>query len=218
MDAAPEVSVGFSTQKRQILLRLKHDSSSTLQEVATARGISKVAALRHLAALESEGLVERAYTAGRVGRPRAEFRLSRRSAHLFPQAYTQMSLSALGYIEHRLGRNSVVNLLQQRAHEVYEQNQSRFQKGELPARVTELAHVREEGGYMAEVGRRKRGTTEMLEHNCPILAIAEKYPEACDVERRMFESLLRANVEVAHRVIAGDPVCRFLVRPKPPEP
>lgn len=214
MDASPQVHVGFSTQKREILLRLKHDSSSTLKEIAAALGISKVAALRHLAALESDGLVEREYRAGRVGRPHAEFRLSRRSSQLFPQAYTQMSLSALGFIQQRLGRDAVVSMLQQRSHEVAVEIRPRFQQADLPARVTELARVRDEGGYMAEVGRRKPGVTEMLEHNCPILAIAERYPEACDVERRMFESLLRANVEVAHRVVAGDPVCRFLIRPK----
>ncbi len=68
---------------------------------------------------------------------------------------------------------------------------------------------------MAEVGPRRRGSIEMLEHNCPILAVAERFPEACETERRMFESLLAARVDVAHRVVAGDPVCRFLVRERP---
>ena len=65
---------------------------------------------------------------------------------------------------------------------------------------------------MAEHAGRQRGTIAMVEHNCPILAIAERFPEACESERRMFESLLRARIEVSHRVVAGDPVCRFLVR------
>jgi len=53
---------------------------------------------------------------------------------------------------------------------------------------------------------------EMFEHNCPIMAVAETYPEACRVEREMFQNLLGADVETSHRVVAGDPVCRFLVR------
>jgi len=52
----------------------------------------------------------------------------------------------------------------------------------------------------------------MLEHNCPIMAVAETYPEACRVEREMFQKLLGADVETSHRVVAGDPVCRFLIR------
>src|SRR5438445_338110 len=53
---------------------------------------------------------------------------------------------------------------------------------------------------------------EMLEHNCPIMAVAEAFPEACSVEREMFQNLIHADVETSHRVVAGDPVCRFLIR------
>jgi predicted ArsR family transcriptional regulator len=65
---------------------------------------------------------------------------------------------------------------------------------------------------MAEVGQRRSGAIEMLEHNCPILALAETYPEACETERRMFEALLSARVGVTHRVVAGDPICRFWIK------
>ena len=68
---------------------------------------------------------------------------------------------------------------------------------------------------MAELGARRKGTVEMVEHNCPILAIAGRFPEACETERRMFESMLRARVDVSHRVVAGDPVCRFVIRERP---
>jgi predicted ArsR family transcriptional regulator len=131
---------------------------------------------------------------------------------LFPEAYTEMSLAALGLVEERLGRENVVALFQRRARELHERHRDQFAGPELPARVRELARLREEGGYLAEVGRRRAGTTELLEHNCPILAIAGTYPEACEVERRMFEGLLRAEVDVTHRVVAGDGVCRFLIR------
>src|SRR2546427_112374 len=72
--------------------------------------------------------------------------------------------------------------------------------------------TREEGGYMGELGHAGKNVVEMLEHNCPIMAVAETYPEACGVEREMFQSLIRADVETSHRVVAGDPVCRFLIR------
>jgi DeoR family transcriptional regulator, suf operon transcriptional repressor len=78
--------------------------------------------------------------------------------------------------------------------------------------VEELARIRDEEGYMAEVQSRRSSDLVLLEHNCPILAIAEKYGEACDVERRLFRNLLGTDVLVSHRVVAGDPVCRFLVR------
>ncbi|MCI4332849.1 MAG: hypothetical protein L3K01_03855 [Thermoplasmata archaeon] len=215
MPEAPSApSSGHSSPKRAILLGLKTAGESDLESIARTLGISKVAALRHLVQLESEGLVERSYRTGGVGRPRVQFRLSRNSARLFPEAYAKMSVCALQFIERSLGRDAVVRMLQERSHEVASESRPRLAGATLPDRVAELAQVRSEGGYMAEVGSRRARTVELLEHNCPVLAIAEQFPEACDVERRMFESLLNAKVETSHRVVAGDAVCRFIVRPK----
>jgi DeoR family transcriptional regulator, suf operon transcriptional repressor len=219
--SAPEsltASPGFSSAKRELLVLLKQQPDLSLGEIAAARGISKVAALRHLGALEDQGLVERSYERGSVGRPVVHFRLSRRSSGIFPQSYAEMSLTALDYIERKLGRDAVVGLLQERAHDVADHHRPRLSAPDLPERVEALARIRSEGGYMAEIGGKKGSTIEMREHNCPILAIAGVYPEACEVERRMFESMLRARVATSHRVVAGDPVCRFLVRPRTEEP
>ncbi|MGI0071538.1 MAG: helix-turn-helix transcriptional regulator [Thermoplasmata archaeon] len=209
--AAPR---GFSSAKRELLLLLKQRPGLSLSEIAAARGVSKVAALHHLAELEDQGLAERSYERRALGRPAVHFRLSSKSADLFPQAYTPMSIAALEYIERHLGRDGVVQMLRERSHEVADRNRSRLAAPELRRRVEELARLRSEGGYMAEVAGRKGATVEMQEHNCPILAIAGRYPEACEVERRRFESMLGAKVETSHRVVAGDPVCRFLIRPR----
>ena len=212
--AAPELFAGFASQKRAILLALKQSGPLSLKELAGRLGISRVATLRHLGALEGQRLVERSYRPQGVGRPRVYFRLSPGSGGLFPQAYTQMSVCALQFIEARLGHAAVVELLQQRAREVAAASRGRFEGRSLPDDVRARTTLRQEGGYMAELGPRRRTSVEMLEHNCPILAIAQEFPEACDVERRLFESLLHARVDVSHRVVAGDPVCRFVIRPR----
>jgi DeoR family transcriptional regulator, suf operon transcriptional repressor len=209
---AGHAATGYSSPKRGVLLHLKRHPDASLGELADCLGISKVAALGHLEKLESDRLVERSYRAGKVGRPRVLFRLAPSALTLFPQGYSEMSICALAFIEQRLGRSAVSELLDQRAHEVEDRNAGRVRSGTLADRVRELARIRSEGGYMAEMGPRRKGSIEMLEHNCPILALAQRFPEACEVERRMFESLLRARVEVSHRVVAGDPVCRFLMR------
>jgi len=106
----------------------------------------------------------------------------------------------------------VERLLKQRAQEVLDTNRNRVPDGTLKERVGELVKIRDEGGYMAELGHAGRNVVEMMEHNCPIMAVAEAYPEACGVEREMFQKLLAADVETSHRVVAGDAVCRFLIR------
>ncbi|MCI4327873.1 MAG: hypothetical protein L3K16_09665 [Thermoplasmata archaeon] len=209
-----DLGSGHSSPKRALLLELKNRGETDLESAAGSLNISKVAALRHLVQLESQGLVERSYRSVGVGRPRVRFRLSRSSARLFPEAYSKMSVCALQFIERSMGREAVVRMLQERSHEVAAESRPKLRGASLPARVGELAQLRSEGGYMAEVGSRRAVSTELLEHNCPILAIAEQFPEACDIERRMFERLLDARVETTHRVVGGDPVCRFVARPK----
>jgi len=203
---------GYSTPKQGILLYVKRRPGASLTEIAEGLGLSKAAAHGHLTRLESDGLLARRYLTGKVGRPQVAFELTDSGRSLFPQAYSEMSLSALRYVERRLGRPAVSELLTERAHEVADRQRSRLRDGTLPRKVEELARIRTEGGYMAELGPRSRGSVELLEHNCPVLAIAGEFPEACEIERRMFESLLGASVQTSHRVVAGDPVCRFRIR------
>ena len=210
--AAPE---GFSSAKREILLLLKRRPGRSLGEIADALGVTKVAVLRHVETLEQGGLIERSYRRGSVGRPRVQFTLSVGSARLFPHNYAEVSVCALEFIERRLGRPAVKELLQERAHEVADEHRAHLAQGDLRERVQKLVQIRTQGGYMAELGPRTRGTLELLEHNCPILALAERFPEACETERRMFESMLHTRVDVSHRVVQGDPVCRFRIRRAP---
>src|SRR2546422_9848531 len=202
------LEAGFSSAKRQILVTLKRRGSVSLSDMAGELRISKMATLKHLNVLETKGLVERSFKAGGRGRPRAFFNLSKNSATLFPEAYTHMTLSALNFIEEKLGREAVVRLLKQRAQEVLDATRNRIPEGGLSDRVGELVKIRDEGGYMAELGPARKNVVEMLEHNCPIMAVAETYPEAGGGERGKFSRLLPARGGKWHRGGAGEPGVR----------
>lgn len=204
---------GFSSQKRAILLLLKRTPSPSLSEIADHLRVTKVAALRHLLMLEKEQLIERHQESHGVGRPTVHFRLRPEARKLFPEAYAEVTLSAFGLIEEKMGRSAVVEVLEKRTGDIVKRYGPRFSDKKLSERVRELTQLREEGGYMAESTRKGQRLFELCEHNCPIMAIAERYGEACENERHMFERLLRADVDVTHRVVAGAPVCRFLIRP-----
>jgi DeoR family transcriptional regulator, suf operon transcriptional repressor len=207
---------GLPSAKKTLLTLLKRTPGASLKEIAAKLGVSRAGALKHLTKLEGEGLVAREYRAAKMGRPQVCFRLTATAQRIFPAAYTQAALSAMGFIERLQGRAAVVKMLEERAAELRERHTPRLAGKDLPGRVRELSQIRDEEGYMSELKRPRRTGTELLEHNCPILAIAEKYGEACDVERRLFRDLLGTDVAVSHRVVAGDPVCRFLIKPKAP--
>ena len=211
----PEIEVpptGFSSRKRSILLHLKRNPDVSLAVLARALGISKVATLRHLGELEREGLVERSQVAHGIGRPSVCFRLRSRAQDLFPQAYADMSLATLAYVDEHLGRKAVGEVLAKRSRDVRARYLERFLGRDLEEKVKVLTQVREEGGYMAEARPLGKKDYELCEYNCPILTIAGKYAEACESERKLFEGWLGTPVEVTHRVVAGAPVCRFRIR------
>jgi predicted ArsR family transcriptional regulator len=207
------VAPGFSCRKRSILLLLKSEPNATLARVAQSLGTSRAAAWKHLARLEDEGHVQRDYAQGPRGRPHARFRLSSSAQSLFPQAYAQLTLGALAFIDRAQGRDAVVQMLEERAQELRTKHRPRLAGKDLSGRVRELTEIRDEEGYLATSKRSGSGGFDLVEHNCPILMIAEKYGESCEIERRLFRDVLGADVTVRHRVVAGDPICQFLIRP-----
>jgi len=206
------LDASFSSTKKRLLVLLKREGPTSLEDLASAVRVSKMAALKHMNAFESKGLVQRSFRAGGRGRPRVIFSLTSKASPLFPEAYVQMTEAALGFVEKKLGREAVEDLLKQRTQELYVKHRGTMEGKDLRGRVEELVRIRDAGGYMADLGAARKDTFEMLEHNCPIYAVAQKYGEACMVEQDLFRKLLKADVDASHRVVAGDPVCRFLIR------
>lgn len=213
-DAAPTLSA-FASTKREILLALKRDEEIDLQTLARQLRLSKMAVYRHVKDLEDAGLVERASKRGGVGRPRLALRLAPDASSLFPKAYASVTCTLLEFIEAKMGRDAVEDALRGRTKSVLPEYERHIRSDDLGGRVRELARLRDREGYMAEARGRAKGRYELFEYNCPIVAIADKYWEACKVENEMFRRLLRADVDTTHRVVAGDHVCRFLIRPRP---
>ena len=119
--AIPELEgppTGFSSRKRSIFLHLKRNPDASLALLAGTLKISKVTTLRHLGELEREGLVERFQVTHGIGRPSVCFRLRSRAQGLFPQAYVDMSLAALAYVNEHLGRKAVGEVLAKRSRDV----------------------------------------------------------------------------------------------------
>ncbi|HLY77496.1 MAG TPA: MarR family transcriptional regulator, partial [Thermoplasmata archaeon] len=147
--------------KKAVLTLLKRAPGASLKEIAAELGVSRAGALKHLSRLEGEGLVEREYRAGKMGRPRVCFRLTPTAQRIFPAAYTQAALSAMSFIEKHQGRAAVVQMLEERAEELRERHTPRLAGKALPERVRELSQIRDEEGYMSELKRPKAAGTEL---------------------------------------------------------
>jgi predicted ArsR family transcriptional regulator len=204
----------FGPTKKEILLILKRDGQSDLQTLAEHLHISKMAVHKHVQELEDQGLIQRVTLRGAKGRPRHGLQLAPRASNLFPKAYAGVTCAALAYIEEKLGRKAVEEALRRRQSETLPSYKQQVNAETLAGRVHQLAELRDREGYIAEDKKTGSSKFEILEHNCPIIAIAENYWEACTVENEMFRKVLDANVETTHRVVDGANVCRFLITPK----
>ena len=201
-----------------ILRLLKIRGETTLSDLARMTGVSKMGVLKHITRLEEEGLIERdSIHVGEKGRPEHAFRLTAKGNDSFPKAYTDIALCALSFIEQREGRGGVEKMLRLRQKELFDRYSKIIEdQPSLRERVSKLSELRDSEGYMAtsRALRKASASYEILEHNCPILALASKYSEACFTETELFSMILKADVEVSHRAVVGDPVCRFVIKPK----
>src|SRR3989449_3082187 len=204
----------FGATRREILLIPKREGQTDLQPLAARLNISKMGVHKHVQDLEKRGLIERIPVRGGTGRPRLALRLAPSATSLFPRAYAGITCVALAYIEEKLGREAVEEALRRRQAETLTGYRDQVKAETLAERVHQLAGLRDREGYMAEDHQAGPAKFEILEHNCPILAVAENYWEACTIENELFRKVLDANVETTHRVVAGGNVCRFLVTPK----
>ena len=211
---SPADHSSFGATKREILLILKREGQSDLETLANRLHVSKMAVHKHAQELEERGIVQRIPVRGAMGRPRLSLKLAPGATSIFPRAYAGVTCAALAYIEEKLGRRGVEEALRRRQTDTLASYRDQVNAETLAGRVHQLAELRDKEGYMAEDHQSGSSKFEILEHNCPIIAIAENYWEACQVEREMFRKVLDANVETTHRVVAGANVCRFLVSPK----
>jgi DeoR family transcriptional regulator, suf operon transcriptional repressor len=83
----------------------------------------------------------------------------------------------------------------------------------FPEKVKLVATILDEDGYLADFTERPDGTFLITEHNCAVLAVAQRYRHACSTELAFLQALLpEAEVtRVAHR-LGGGHVCAYEVR------
>ncbi|MHB8566268.1 MAG: helix-turn-helix transcriptional regulator [Nitrososphaerales archaeon] len=174
---------GLSPGEQSILKLLKVHGDTSLGELADILGVSKMAVLKHVSRLEDAGLVQRrAVHDGDLGRPEHIYKLTSEGAELFPRAYSDIALCAISFIEQMQGRDAVTQMLRKRQKELFEKYNESIQGRPLGDRIKTLTQLRDKDGYMAESRSIGKSTFEILEHNCPIAALAEKYGETCVAE------------------------------------
>jgi predicted ArsR family transcriptional regulator len=84
----------------------------------------------------------------------------------------------------------------------------------LEKKLKELAKVRTEEGYMAEIRKEGKESFLLVENHCPICAAANACQGFCSTELDLFRSVLGAGVSVerAEHILKGDQRCVYRIK------
>jgi predicted ArsR family transcriptional regulator len=205
----------ITDSRRSVIDALKQRGESGADELAADLGMTLPGVRQHLGALADEGLVtsrEEPRGSGGRGRPRRLYSLTPRSEPLFPKAYDELANELLRHAADEDGTLVERIFVRRRDCRIDNARARLAPKRTLRAKVAELAKILDEDGYLAEWEQIGRGKYRIVEHNCAILAVADRHPTACRSEIEFLQTVLpEATVERVSHIVSGAHQCAYVV-------
>ncbi|MGN6187585.1 MAG: helix-turn-helix transcriptional regulator [Conexibacter sp.] len=199
--------------RRELLIHLRKRGEARAEELAGALGVTVGAVRQHLQGLAAADLVEHREERPGPGRPRHVYRLAPAAEALFPRAYGELTVELLDYIGDE-DPDLIARAFERRRRARVERTRERLDGLEFDARVAEVARVLDEDGYLADVEPLEDGGGwRIREHNCAILAVAQRYGHACGAEIAFLREVLPdADVTRVSHILTGAHACAYEVR------
>src|SRR4051794_22869777 len=214
--SAPQAGASPGALRREILVRLRRDGPSTPDQLAVAIGASRTGVLQQLRALEATHFVSRQTIRHGVGRPRHLYELTGDAQELFPSNYDGLAAGLLSAIGAVGGQDLVEQVFQARRRQIGDRVRRELEDrlgpdASLTERVSALAALQDEQGYLADAVLEPDGTIRLREHNCAILDVARGEPSACDAELALFRDVLGVDVVRETHIASGDRCCSYRI-------
>jgi len=203
--------------RRAITKLLKTEGPIDSAQLAARLGLTAMAVRQHLYALQREGLVAAEERPVPIGRPAKFWRLTREADHLFPEAYAELSVALIDSVKDAFGEEGLQRVLTSRCARQRTDYARQIKPADpLARKLRNLAKLRTEEGYMAEIKKEDDGSFLLVENHCPICAAANACQGFCSTELDLFRSVLGPGVTVerAEHIIKGDHRCVYKIKPQ----
>jgi predicted ArsR family transcriptional regulator len=207
--AAPQRST-----RRALVKLLKTEGPLDSAQLAARLQLTPMAVRQHLYALQQQKLVTAEERAVPIGRPAKYWRLTREADSLFPDAYAELNVALIEAVTVTFGPQGMQRLLEAREAKQRAAYASRITpSAPLRTKLQQLARVRSEEGYMADVRPDGRGRFLFIESHCPICAAATACQGLCATELDLFRAVLGPGVSIerTEHVVSGDRRCVYAV-------
>jgi predicted ArsR family transcriptional regulator len=202
--------------RRAIVKLLKTEGPADSARLARRLRLTPMAVRQHLYALQREHLVTAEERPVPLGRPAKYWQLTGDADRLFPDAYAELSVALIDAMDQALGPGGLQRVLASRSDKQRQDYSARIPRSwTLDRKLQELARIRTEEGYMAEVQRGDEGAFLFIENHCPICAAATACQGLCSTELDLFRTVLGKSVSVerATHIVSGDRRCAYRVSP-----
>jgi predicted ArsR family transcriptional regulator len=205
---------GESRTRRAIVKLLKTEGALDSARLAKKLRVTPMAVRQHLYALQEENMVNAEERPVPLGRPAKFWKLTREADRLFPDAYAELSVALIDAIGETFGPLGVDRLLQTRLARQKREYTARVDRdAPLAKKLHQLAKIRTDEGYMAEVHPDGPKAFVFVENHCPICAAATACQGFCATEIELFQSALGPGVKISRteHIVNGERRCAYRV-------
>ena len=212
--AIPGLDRRFFDTTRGRIVRLLRRATHTVDELASALGLTDNAVRAHLATLERDGLVrvDGVRRHAGAGKPATVYDIEPGAEPVLSRAYVPLLTALLGTLGARMSSAELRAVMSEVGHRLA-RTQPPASSADFEARLQAAAAILEELGGEATLERTDTGAT-IRGCSCPVSAAVGERPEVC----RALETLLAdlTGGEVHERCDRGErPRCRFEITAPP---
>lgn len=204
---------GASPTADRILFLIKSKGPTSTARLAQALDLTPEAARQQVQKLVAGGLLEgQLEAAAGVGRPRQNWTLTEAGNRRFPDTHAQLTVQLIGTVRQLFGEQGLDRLISQREADARTLYRQRCNGKTVAQRLTQLAAVRSEEGYMARVERDGKDWL-LIEDHCPICAAARSCQSFCRSELSLFQDIVGGDSRVTREqhVLAGASRCVYRI-------
>src|SRR5262245_4437655 len=195
--------LGLGRTQQDLLSALLYcPDGMSIDDLAEHLGVTRTAVRQHLAALERDGLVERAATRPTGRRPQQLYELTELGREQFPRQYLLLADLLINEVAELIGHEQLVRIMRELGRKL---------AGNLEQKIVDeqrIASHMQQAGYEAQLIASTAGDTEIVAYNCVFHHLASAHPEICELDLALIGGLAGSGVEHLECMVRGGAVCR----------
>ncbi|WED21656.1 transcriptional regulator [Vibrio sp. JC009] len=198
-----------------ILEKIKREGAITAKKLSEDLSMTTMGARQHLQSLEDEGLVKFYDLKVKVGRPTRHWSLTGKGHAQFADKHSDLTVQIIESVENLFGEEGLEKVAADREAKTLSRYAEHFNPSQsLQEKVSALAMLREQDGYMIELKQEENGFI-LIENHCPICKAAQHTPRLCQSELNVFHSLLGQDVSITRteHIVNGEQRCAYKIEP-----